>query len=98
MKYMIGDLLQAVRDAESNAEKMLADANESARQIVMETNGIIARINDETEEKIMKMNAQIEAELTAVDTTPPTAPMPNASKIEKAEKLIITEFQKRFPK
>jgi vacuolar-type H+-ATPase subunit H len=95
---MIEELLEAVKDAETRAEKIVADANERANQIGADANAAIETIKAESENKILKINMDEQLSNATNPAANAVLPPVSPSRLEKAEKFIIDEFQKRFAK
>jgi hypothetical protein len=90
-------MLAAIKSAEDKAVQIVADANAKVATIQAETNAEIDKINAQVADAVAKLTL---IDAVAGNTHEPEQVKLQVSKdkLEKAEKLIISEFNKRFPK
>ena len=92
---MLGDLLQAVRNAETQVAEIILNAQKKVEQLRKDTDVEITKIKAEADSIVAKSLIKQQNEDTIIQETPPTITV-SKDRIDKAIKYIISEFHKRY--
>jgi|GEM_PF-3434049 len=93
---MVGELLQAIKDAEAKAAKIISDAHKKATKVQHDAEVQMDKIKFDAEDFVAKEKSSVaNAKRTLVIEDLPELEIPK-DRIDKAIKHIQTQFHKRY--
>jgi cell division septum initiation protein DivIVA len=95
---MIGEILEKIVDAEERASKILHEAKAKATKIETDAQNEIDKINIETRDAVARAMVVKSTTTNVPQSSPKVELSVPKDKLDKAEKYIIDQFNKRFAK